>query len=314
MTDNNTHNNTHTPMTNNANHNNNSNNNANPATSTPTPHGKWPLRVICCGLPRAGTTSLAAALDILGFGPCWHVVLNNIPMNKKYRWFDPSGEHSVAKILEAFGDQPLLSSSSPSSPSHSRPPPINFDEFFADCKCHTAMDAPFLAIWEQLASFYPNAKIILCVREFDSWYASVKRINRLVNYTFILRVLGYFNLGFIHLLQQEFGKWFERHYVVELNTAEKLAAYIEGIKQKCADANRPLLVFDVKHPNPWQPLCEFLEVEVPAENVPFPKKNKAGDAQYRIKETLGIRAALVVGVVVVVVCVVIAVMNGRYFQ
>jgi hypothetical protein len=31
------------------------------------------LRVIGAGLPRTGTTSLKAALEILGFGPCHHM-------------------------------------------------------------------------------------------------------------------------------------------------------------------------------------------------------------------------------------------------
>lgn len=30
------------------------------------------LRVICVGLPRTGTTSLAAALEIIGLGPVLH--------------------------------------------------------------------------------------------------------------------------------------------------------------------------------------------------------------------------------------------------
>src|ERR1700679_2922839 len=32
------------------------------------------MRVIGVGLPRTGTTSLKAALEILGFGPCHHMV------------------------------------------------------------------------------------------------------------------------------------------------------------------------------------------------------------------------------------------------
>ena len=35
------------------------------------------LKVIGAGLPRSGTTSLKAAMEILGFEPCHHMVVRN---------------------------------------------------------------------------------------------------------------------------------------------------------------------------------------------------------------------------------------------
>ena len=34
------------------------------------------LQIIAAGLPRCGTTSLKAALEILGFDPCHHMVVS----------------------------------------------------------------------------------------------------------------------------------------------------------------------------------------------------------------------------------------------
>ena len=44
------------------------------------------MKVIGAGLPRTGTLSQKVALEMLGFGPCYHMVnvLTNLPLSKQW--------------------------------------------------------------------------------------------------------------------------------------------------------------------------------------------------------------------------------------
>ena len=42
-------------------------------------------------------------------------------------------------------------------------------------KCKTMMDDPVFCVWEDLYKMSPNAKVILTVREFESWYTIKKK-------------------------------------------------------------------------------------------------------------------------------------------
>lgn len=44
------------------------------------------LKVIGAGLPRTGTTSLKAALEILGFDPCHHMAVSTEPLARCGRY------------------------------------------------------------------------------------------------------------------------------------------------------------------------------------------------------------------------------------
>ena len=64
------------------------------------------IKIIGAGAPRTGTSSLKTALEILGFGPCYHmeVVQKN---NLQYPWVDAlNGEQDLKKyrsLLEGYG-------------------------------------------------------------------------------------------------------------------------------------------------------------------------------------------------------------------
>ena len=70
--------------------------------------GKQPaeLQVIGAGAGRTGTDSLREALEILGFGPCYHMSVS-VRKNHQSLWADAlTGEQSLEKyksILEGYG-------------------------------------------------------------------------------------------------------------------------------------------------------------------------------------------------------------------
>jgi hypothetical protein len=100
------------------------------------------LKVIGSGLGRTGTKSLQTALNMLGFGPCHHMV----------------------EIFAHPQTAPLWIAASKGQP--------DWDAIFAN---YGAMvDYPGARYWRELADYYPNAKILHSVRDPDQWFESTQ--------------------------------------------------------------------------------------------------------------------------------------------
>ncbi len=99
------------------------------------------LLVIGSGVGRTGTHSLKLALEILGFGKCYHMEeLFHQPENIIYFKKVESGET------------------------------VDWDKLFAGY--NSAVDYPVAKYYKQLIDAYPQAKIIHTVREAESWHKS----------------------------------------------------------------------------------------------------------------------------------------------
>ena len=100
------------------------------------------VKVIGAGLPRTATTTQKIALEMLGLGPCYHMrdmmsdMAANVPLWR--RAFD--------------GESP-------------------WDEIFAGYNSTT--DWPGAYFWRELIDVYPDAKVLLSVREAESWERSM---------------------------------------------------------------------------------------------------------------------------------------------
>ena len=188
------------------------------------------LKVIGAGYPRTGTSSLKLALEQLGFGPCHH--MREIIMN-------PS---SAAPWVEAAEGRP------------------DWDAIFDGYQSCT--DAPGCLFWRELAEVYPDAKILLSVRDPHAWFESTQAT------VFSEAMLGmakgtplerFFELAVI----REFGD--------RIHDRDFMLAQYERRKQEVMRDAPPerLLVMDVREG--WEPLCAFLGVPVP--DTPFPREN-----------------------------------------
>ena len=101
------------------------------------------LKIIGAGFGRTGTLSLKVALEQLGYGPCHHmkeVMLNN----DQAEWFSQASKGVEVDWHEVFN------------------------------KYSSAVDWPAAAYYQELADSFPNAKIVLGVRDPDAWYESVE--------------------------------------------------------------------------------------------------------------------------------------------
>jgi hypothetical protein len=100
------------------------------------------LKVVGSGLGRTGTKSLQTALNILGLGPCHHMV-------------------------EVFGHPESV----PLWIEAGKGPP-DWDAIFTGY--HAMVDYPGAHYWRQIAAHYPGAKVLHTVRDPDQWFDSTQ--------------------------------------------------------------------------------------------------------------------------------------------
>ena len=102
------------------------------------------MLVIGAGVGRTGTMSLKAALERLGFGPCFH------------------GRH----VLDHRDRLPQWMAAASGEP-------VDWAALFAGYAA--TMDWPGAAFWREPTATFPEAKVILTERDPDGWYDSVAR-------------------------------------------------------------------------------------------------------------------------------------------
>jgi hypothetical protein len=124
------------------------------------------LKIIGAGFGRTGTSSLTMALEELGFRPCYH-------MREVMRHPEHLPQWEAASRGEA----------------------VDWHTFFADYQA--AVDWPSSSFYEELMQVYPEAKIVLTVRDPEQWYEST--INTI--YPLFFRIMSRLPLHFYLLLR-----------------------------------------------------------------------------------------------------------------
>jgi len=185
------------------------------------------LKVIGAGFGRTGTTSMKTALEILELGPCHHMSEVNSKSEQKAMWRSITQETKPA-----------------------------WDEVFANY--HSAVDWPAAYYWRELSEHYPTAKVILTLRDAESWYESmVGTIFRAIASSTDAESLG------VALIRKKvFGEKLDRDHAIatfEANTAAVQAAL------------PPERLLTYRIGDGWEPLCQFLGKDVPS--VPYPRSN-----------------------------------------
>lgn len=204
------------------------------------------LKVIGAGIGRTGTESLKTALEHLGFGKCYHMFeLFRNPHHLPY-W---------EELLEGRGAHPG-----------------GFFEGF-----QATVDFPGAIYYERFMEAYPDAKVVLTVRDTDRWHESASRTILRGVPGFALGVMKFAGMLFPHL-KKSFACHLHAREIVhlrffqgEMKDAEVCKRIYNEWNEQVRSSVPPdrLLVFDVK--DGWGPLCEFLGVPEP--EIPFPWTN-----------------------------------------
>jgi hypothetical protein len=138
----------------------------------------------------------------------------------------------------------------------------------------STVDWPAFNYWRELAGHYPDAKVLLSVRDAGSWYKSISN-------TIYPRITRHLPEGAPEIdrrfqemanklvVQDTFGGQFED----KQSTIGLFNRHIETVRAMIDSAR--LLVFDVREG--WEPLCRFFGVPIPDE--PFPRLNDTASFQ-----------------------------------
>ena len=113
--------------------------------------------------------------------------------------------------------------------------------------------------WKELANYYPEAKVILTVRDANSWFDSTNETIHSVEFAGFIK-----NSPFGDMVQKTIwdvldNRMQDREHMIEFFT-KRSTEIINSI------AAERLLVYQVSEG--WEPLCEFLDVPVPKSDFP----------------------------------------------
>jgi len=192
------------------------------------------LKVLGAGFGRTGTNSLKLALEMLRYGPCYHMFeLAKLPEHVKL-WNDAIDSDDM-----------------------------DWDTLFKSYQ--STVDWPSAAFLPQLMKKYPQAKVILTLRDPDDWYesASTTIFNAMEQQKSEGKSIDLKQMQARLILEGIFsGRHRDKSHAISVYN-EHINNVINTVPEK------QLLQFNVIEG--WAPLCKFLHVPVPAE--PFPKSN-----------------------------------------
>jgi len=150
--------------------------------------------------------------------------------------------------------------------------------FPATGKHNTAASNALQAFALELIAAYPNAKVILNIRDVDKWHASVLGTVDAMVRSRTIRFLGKFSKDFGPLHRMFTRLWADLfHGDFALHGKAVYKNHRDDIRRIMADRPGDYLEFDVKQG--WLPLCEFLGHEVPEQEFP----NVNDSAEYNAK-------------------------------
>jgi hypothetical protein len=204
-----------------------------------------PLEVIGAGFGRTGTNSLKLALEQLGFGPCHHMFEVRDNPEQLPAWVAASNGETVDwhQIFRGYRSQ---------------------------------VDWPGARYWQELSETFPDAKVILSVRDPNSWFDSLqativpfinargKHVDDLTN--------ARAEMAYKTIVSSIFDNRIDdRDHAIRV-----YEDHVAKVTSTIPEAR--LLTFDVS--DGWGPLCNFLGVEAP--DAPFPRSNSSQEFVKRV--------------------------------
>jgi len=234
--------------------------------------------VIGVGLPRTGTLSTKAALEILLPGKCMHMF---------------EAIENIDRVLNELLYNDINDE--------------NFRKFFEKYNYVAGVDVPFILKYQQAMRVFPDAVVLLTVREPEGWVRSMKNtVCKVHGDTILITNFPYYLFYWIYpSLKRLLHGYLDNNptfrnaieSVKGNNGVEFYEKYIDDIKTSVPPER--LLVFNVKEG--WKPLCDALKLPVPTQ--PFPNVNDSKDFDFYV---ITKRKVISWGVVVVAVLTPIA--------
>ncbi|CAH8865343.1 unnamed protein product [Trichobilharzia szidati] len=222
------------------------------------------LIVIGAGLGRTGTNSLKIALELLYKKPCYHlkeIYLHRHSHIAKWMELDKNLRESPDKKLDKALCRQI------------------FRGYIA------AIDHPACAYYKELLELYPNAKVILTVRDPEIWLAGCRSTilprdidqPRSLSFRLLRQCIGLsqFHELFIMNWRRVFGE--EMDFSNDTLMLNGFVNWNQNVIKNIPSER--LLKFDISQG--WEPLCKFLNMPIP--DYPFPHVNEYNELKRLIK-------------------------------
>jgi hypothetical protein len=196
------------------------------------------MKVIGAGFGRTGTTSTKVALQQLGFGPCLHMIdllaANQDLAQLFYDAYTTGKNVDWVEVLQGW---------------------------------ESAVDWPACTFYREFMEAFPDAPVVLNVRDPEPWYTSMANtiyqaaMNTAKDPNMADRPAAKMIRSVVWEGDMQ-GQFLDKERAIQLFHEHNAEV------QRFVPRDR-LLVFDVK--DGWDPLCSFLGVPVP--DAPFPHAN-----------------------------------------
>jgi Sulfotransferase domain len=195
------------------------------------------LELIGAGLGRTGTLSLKAALERIGYGPCYHMLEILAAPERARHWLElaQSGCHGWDAIFDGY---------------------------------RSTVDWPAAAFWRELVERYPDAKVLLSLRDADRWYDSVRNT---IYHAMSQPVSEDTPEIFRDFRTLVHGLIFERTFGGRLGDRAHAMRVFAEHNQAVIDAVPAPRLLVYRPGDGWEPICRFLDVPVP--DADFPHRN-----------------------------------------
>lgn len=236
---------------------------------TTQPQAQREMKVLSVGLPRTATLSIAEALTILGYKNVYHSL----------RTPNVEDHHPIINRA-ADGSFPTLKT-------YDRKKEMtryDWDKVFGNSEAATEVASLFAP---QLIQAYPEAKVILVIRDYDAWYKSLDETllkglwSPLANFfaSYVQPTIGVSSIAVTRKVALGF---FAANSVDEIrqNAREVYDRHHRQMREMVPPDN--LLVY--KMGDGWAPLCEFLGKTVP--DTEFPWVNEADELKGKTVQML----------------------------
>jgi hypothetical protein len=215
------------------------------------------MEVIGAGLPRTATLTQKIALEMLGFGPCYHMVNVLADLTLTGQWASAlAGEAIWGKIFDGF---------------------------------NSAVDYPAAFFHKELLAAYPDAKVVLSVRDGRAWARSMH--DTIWGLQYDEGSIAHHLMSARRCIDPSMRAYTE--LMMSLLTMAGLFgptpqrfdedALVAGMERHNAEVRAHVPAGQLLEWSPadgWGPLCEFLERPVPA--APLPRANDSAAFNARL--------------------------------
>ncbi|GKZ70612.1 hypothetical protein AnigIFM50267_006266 [Aspergillus niger] len=229
-----------------------------------------PMQVLALGLCRTGTDSLRQALRALGYNDTYHGYAAVLENPRDCEMWHAALSAKYEGKGRPFGRE-------------------EFDQILGHCQA--VSDFPAACFADELIQAYPEAKVILTVRDIDDWHRSVSKsftpllTHPLLPLSTILETLLLSRTRWIRPTWQKIWKYYFNDDF-DANGRKAFEAHNSHVKDIVPAEN--LLIYNIK--DGWEPLCEFLGKTVPLDGkgdaVPFPRGNDPGIFRKRFRDAI----------------------------